>query len=352
MAEHPTSGRRTRPTVVRREPRRSAPLRVTIVLWLLLFALVGCGYTAPKPIPNPSGKEYCASVRLVDKQPSVTAVLLDGIGSEEKESGQVYPIPPAGSPPLSLPVIKNYCPADPSGHERGWPKGINLGLRRWAEFKVPGGTTGGSSSAPEATAACESTGGIATDDCLVARLADAGAVLLPYSYTGALLKSDTAGNAYFDFTGYSASDTQQPPTASEGNLINEVSSIHSVWPNTHIIVVGHSYGGLVAELAWQCMWGAEDTFNFPDSSYDPYIDCPGDRNHEGVVRVFSLDSPINGLPQGMCQGAALNFSSRRLRLWGVVYAVGPSDAARPDDKQRGQRWLLHGSGHTRRRYIL
>jgi hypothetical protein len=197
---------------------------------------------------------------------------MDGVGSEEDQSGSLYPIP-VSSPRVGVPVVRSYCPIDATGQETGWPAGLDLGLRRWAEFTVPGGSSGGS-SAPDSSQVCELSGGFATKSCLLARLADAGAVVLPYSYVGAQMTPEPSG-AVFDFQGYSASDSKQSIDASTASLQTELSSIHQVWPVTHIVVVAHSWGGAVAEQWWE-------------------QDRPADADHLNVSRVFTLDSPING----------------------------------------------------------
>jgi pimeloyl-ACP methyl ester carboxylesterase len=198
-------------------------------------------------------------------------ILIDGVGSEEQDGGTFYPVPPTrrrGSDP----VVRNYCPLDPRGHEQDFPSGLKLELRRWSEYKVPGGSSGGSSSSPDHSDACQLSGGFATDSCLTARLADAGAVLLPYSYKGAELKSD----GRFTFNGYSSDDSKQRTSDSVNALDAEIRSIRKHWRTTSITIVGHSYGGLLAEAWWAKKRSvAADRF--------------------GVTQAFALDSPINGV---------------------------------------------------------
>ena len=89
---------------------------------------------------------------------------------------------------------------------------------------------------------CRPKGGLNTNACLVARLADAGAIVLPYSYTGAVV-SRSGG---FTFSAYDAQDTYQPPAASIANLGRFIKSVATAWPSAQVVIIGHSYGGTVA----------------------------------------------------------------------------------------------------------
>jgi hypothetical protein len=239
----------------------------------------------------------------------VVVVLLDGLTSQER-GGKLYPVPVAHTD-QGIPLVTNYCPVDPNGNERsentGWPQGLNDELRRWSEFSVHWDTSGGSSP-PSATFACEDHklepagkgGGSVESDgalhqnkdrgvCLVARLADAGAVLLPYSYAGATL-SQQQGGPLFDFHTYSGATTAQESSLSVQRLDDELYSIHQVWQQAHLVVVGHSLGGFIAEQWWRCMVGHCDV---------PLDHAPAS-DSRGVVHVFSLDSPLNGYKMTSC----------------------------------------------------
>jgi len=234
------------------------------------WLIAGCG--SPSHLA-----ERCGPIQFVNEQarePKVVVVLLDGVTSQEK-GGKFYPVPVA-HPDKGIPMVTSYCPIDPNGNERngsnGWPDGLVDGLRRWSEFQVRWDASGGSKP-PPATFACEDhklvPGGNGAgnvemngalhnnqdrDICLVARLADAGAVLLPYSYAGATL-SQQPGGPVFDFQTYTAATTEQEPSISIQKLDDELSSIHQVWNQAHIVVVGHSLGGLIAQQWWRCMGG-------------------------------------------------------------------------------------------------
>jgi hypothetical protein len=274
-------------------PRVWSNVLIVVVLavgWLV----ASCGGTPTQPA------ERCGSVQFVNgqsKEPKVAVILIDGVGSQEDAGGKFYPVSVA-HPDNGVQTVTSYCPVDPNGNarnkDRGWPVGLEQELRRWSEFSTSGGSSGssgssgsgcgstgssgsngssGSSSGTCSSDVCKDGVGLNTDKCLVARLADAGAVLLPYSYTGAILSKETSA---FTFNPYQASDTQQRPHTSVEKLDDELRSIHTAWPQTRIVIIGHSYGGLIAELWWEAI-------------SVQHID------HRGVVHAFSLDSPINGV---------------------------------------------------------
>jgi hypothetical protein len=264
-----------------------------------LFALTGCGgstgsTTASSSTPSNTGP-ICGSPTVRQGAPTVIVLVLDGVGSEER-GGTFHPLPGSGAKSVS-----SYCPVDPAHHETRWPAGLDDALRRWSEFSVPGGSSGGSSTAAGTSAACQWPG-VKTDSCLIATLADAGAVVLPYSYsTGTGLKRPS-GVPTFTMTPYTADDTKQPIATSVAALDAEIGSVRAVWPTTPIVLVGHSYGGLVAEEWWEQAWTTGD--------------------HQGVAHVFSLDSPINGVFQCTLSAAAQGsnvsdeFCRRRASLTG------------------------------------
>jgi len=245
-----------------------------------------------------TGSELCNDPKLVDGQPAYVVVMLDGVGSTEPDGGTFYPVPVA-SPPSGVPVVTNYCPLNPDGSERAFPAGLSDSIHRWSEFNAPGGSSG--SSGPAVSQACERTGGFDHGACLTQSLADAGAVILPYSYTGSTLGPD----GQFSQSSYSSGDSKQPLCTSVAQLDAEIGSIHASWPQAGIVVVGHSYGGLVAETWW---YGN----NQPDGG-----DCSVSTGDSGVFHVFSLDSPINGVRA--CARAHLyagDASSTWCDLWG------------------------------------
>jgi len=114
-------------------------------------------------------------------------------------------------------------------------------------------------------------------------LVNAGALLLPFSYTGAVLSS-RHGQPWMAVTYSSTSEPGDvlPPNAA-AVMQTEVASVRAMWPAARIVVVGHSEGGLVAET-W---WDEHGASAMPSASGRP-----------GVVGVFSMDAPLNGLSTG------------------------------------------------------
>jgi len=264
-------------------------------------ALAGCGGSTGSTSTTTTGSLPCGSPAVSAGQPRNVVILLDGVGSQE-DGGTYYPLP-INSPQSGVPVVQSYCPLDASYHERDTPdlpSGLASSIRRWSEFKVAGGSSGGS-SAPDTTQACDRPGGFGNGDCLTEALADAGAVLLPYSYTGATLNADGS----FAQQSYSSGDSKQAICTSVSHLAGEVSSVHQRWPQAGIVLVGHSYGGLVAETWWY------------DEHQQGGGQCGVATNPSGVTHVFSLDSPINGVRA--CSKAGLyagDASKTWCTLWG------------------------------------
>ena len=116
-----------------------------------------------------------------------------------------------------------------------------------------------------------------------------GAVILPFSYAGASLGRSRGPDPTFSFNSYSNCDASPPFGAvciggrtikhDETTLNNEITTIHQVWPNTHIVLLGHSQGGLVA-FEWWLSFGRS---------------APAGSAAAAVQNVFTLDSPINGV---------------------------------------------------------
>ena len=112
---------------------------------------------------------------------------------------------------------------------------------------------------------------------LIDALASTGGLVLPFSYTKAVM-TGTASSPVFHYQDYSPSDVANSLPNKEATVLNnEVKSIRQIWPLAKILIVGHSNGGLIAQR-WWLKYGAA--------------------NPQGVVHVFSLDSPINGVSVG------------------------------------------------------
>jgi hypothetical protein len=224
---------------------------------LLVFALL---LAAPS---SAHAAERCRGPVVAGGQPALVAVVMDGISSQELESGTSAPL-----------GVANWCPALPDGSERRLPAGLDNGFRVWSGLATVDGQK------PQTTT-CRPEGGLASDTCLVARLADAGAIVLPYSYAGARVAAD----GRFSFTGYTQHDTYQDPQASIARLDALIGSIARAWPSARVLVVAHSYGGTVASGWWETR-------------------APGELSP--VEHIVTLDSPINGVEQ--CAATALIFS--------------------------------------------
>jgi TolB protein len=116
---------------------------------------------------------------------------------------------------------------------------------------------------------------------LARSIGEQGAVILPFSYRGAgFVDHDMFKAAGYDKQTPNASDVIADATL----LDNELVSIRDQWPSTHIVIIGHSLGGLTAKQWWR-NWdghqaGAEDHA----------------RRSWNISAVFSLDGPINGGP--------------------------------------------------------
>ena len=112
---------------------------------------------------------------------------------------------------------------------------------------------------------------------LTNRIAEAGAVFVPFSYRGAQLSLEQGlprKDAVLNVTASAASDPGEIiPGFAAAVLEGEISSIHKCWPYSKIVVVAHSEGGLVAS-----------TWFFAQK-----------RDPKEVYTLFALDSPINGV---------------------------------------------------------
>ena len=150
-------------------------------------------------------------------------------------------------------------------------------------------------------------------------VAATGAVILPYSYWRATLTARAKQDPLFVYDAYTNCNAtpvagiatpivhcSEDPNPDAGGfpdpgknkadgkrsfsldedvqtLNAELVTIKRVWPDASIVVMGHSQGGLIAFEWWRrywLKWGASSK-----AGYD----------HTHVSRLFSLDSPINGV---------------------------------------------------------
>jgi Fibronectin type III domain len=226
--------------------------------------------------------------------PPLAVIELDGAPSAES-GGSFYPLK-VSSPAKGIGTVSNYCPATAQNKKNSFPAGLQDSVWRWSEFSTATASLGSTTSGN----ACLDTN--VPSDCLTAGLAGADhAVLLPFSYTSGKLNHTAAGDV-FNMQSYGgcdsaggvgcASGTAVPDTQRK-TLDAEITSIHRLWPSTRIALVGHSYGGMLAEQWWLLYRPT-----YPD--------------HDGVVAVYSLDSPINGVRNAL---AAFTFSPEIQNLW-------------------------------------
>jgi len=121
--------------------------------------------------------------------------------------------------------------------------------------------------------------GFGAGNRMIDTIASKGAIVLPFSYTHATL-TGPASAPIFRFEAFDAAKIARTfPDAAAATLNDEIRSVHGVWPDARIVVVGHSNGGLVSEL-WWILYGSKKS--------------------QGVVQVFSLDSPLNGILSDIC----------------------------------------------------
>ncbi len=115
---------------------------------------------------------------------------------------------------------------------------------------------------------------------MIDTLVSKGAIVLPFSYTGVTLNHQDPAHPILSVNSYNGDSVGNiAPERAADRLESEVLQINQAWPHTHIILVGHSAGGLVVELWWE-----------RHGQYNPHR----------VVHAFSLDSPINGVANSLC----------------------------------------------------
>lgn len=301
---------------------KSANLKFLLVLLLLPVIVglvaIGCGSSTNSDGDLPIIHEgpYQGPKFKDNGDPVLAVVLVDGINSKAG-GGSYYPYPVSNSE-QSIPTVSNYYPvgSDKQPRDSDLPPGLHDSLRRWSE--LPERDNGGSAACtyPNNDAGGGGPGGFDTNTCLTARLADLGAVILPYSYNGGTTIDPSTKvvtvPAYGDVQNNTQvkNDTLQSPGLSEILLENEIASIHKAWKTTPIIIISHSLGGRIAEGWWfdYRQNRGENTqskkrvvqLSMLDSDgnhlhkWDAYVH--GDEDADKMVtHVFSLDSPINGI---------------------------------------------------------
>lgn len=138
---------------------------------------------------------------------------------------------------------------------------------------------------------------------LTKSIAQTGAIILPFSYNGVSLTLQN-GTPSLKVNGYSPKDVgymlpdpignQAPQGTAAYQLNEEVQSIQQMWPQTKIVIIGHSEGGLVAERYFM---------DYYSPSTAPNVD-----------KIFSLDSPINGINGGAISSIMASILSSKFWL--------------------------------------
>jgi len=220
------------------------------------FGVVAVGADGQQsPVAYPSNQAFTTAPPM--SSPPVVTILLQGVNSS------LLP----GFPATSWnPLRTDYCTS---------PDGIN------ADIGKPGQVPALASLAYDwlnvKDAGMADYAGPGAGNNLIDSAASTGGLVLPFSYNGATL-TGPASSPTFTVQSYTKDDVANSlPIPETHKLDVEIAEINNLWPNAKIIVVGHSNGGLIAQQWW---W-----------NYGRYLP-------RGVVQVFSLDSPINGVYAG------------------------------------------------------
>ena len=191
------------------------------------------------------------------------------------------------------------------------------------------------------------------------QLANLGGMVLPFSYTGATM-SGTAADPTFTLNAYDGRDVaiNSPMLVEPPALNSELVSIHKVFPNTPIILIGHSNGGLIAEQ-WWLRYGVPQPASHNCPASGPVC------GYHGVVHIWSLDSPINGVANaGLLNGVtcstlialfaecdsfvSTSVASDYANLWGATEDNPPdpedgADHIESEDKADGGMYTAEGT---------
>ncbi len=128
--------------------------------------------------------------------------------------------------------------------------------------------------------------GCASQPNLTATLRSAGALILPFSYNGVHLVGPASAPSLTVASYPTSMPSTTLPQAVAPALASEVDQVQTLWPKAHVVVVGHSEGGYVAQQYFL-------------RNFDP--------SRQPEVRgIFSLDSPINGVRNGPLVMSLLN----------------------------------------------
>lgn len=239
----------------------------------------------------------CLIARMSNGNPKYVVVLAEGIGSTN--GGGSFP-------PLSVPG--GYCAATAalSGNGKDTSDArfdpLYKILYNYADARNPSATTDPSLQGYFLTNV----------------LADHGAVILPFGYSGAEL-TGSSSDPTFHIRAFKPSIPGKDLASHEAKTLqHELASIEKIWPESSITFIGHSEAGLIGEQWWQ--------------DY-------GNRKHNAVAKhvtgVMSLDSPIGGVsasapvvdamcasiavPSNACEIPELWVSAPLLTEWNVLW---------------------------------
>ncbi len=221
----------------------------------------------------------CTPSLASDHTPKYVVILADGIGSAT--TGGSYD--PLSTSPWS------DAPASPSDSGVG-PNGYCVPSSGSMSDKPPPLQSILNDYKPAGGFPSQSGDGYATLS-LTDALGQAGAVIIPFSYKGAILSGSPLAPTLTVQSSVSTDPGNNSPISEAQVLGDEINSIHQVWENAKITVIGHSNGGLVAELWWQTVAG-------------------GNASSFGVQHIYALDSPIGGVQDA--NGTALESALEKL----------------------------------------
>lgn len=237
-----------------------------------VFALAGCGSSSgsghDSSTHTSAATHGCAPP---GSPPKFIAVILQGIGSSNPGSSGAFD-----------PAATSFCASPDSQMPPDNPQPALRSLADgWLNYSLDK-NTGLYSKTDQST--------VNAGNNLIDKLASAGGYVLPFSYAQGTRMTGTASSPSFTVPSYTSDDvgSTNPTMTGPAVLEDEIKSIHTVFPQVPIVVVGHSNGGLIAEQWW---------LNY------------GSHNAQGVVQVFALDSPLNGVAAaticvtGICGGA-------------------------------------------------
>jgi virginiamycin B lyase len=189
-------------------------------------------------------------------EPRLAVIVVNGVQTSTPND-DYYPVDLGFETPRENSAVESYCSPYTASSGR-YPPSVSGQLQGYVGTVNP--------PPPEGT------------EILPDRLAQEGAVLLPYSYRGAYFSSCPRGTGRNPLFHVNYSDSSDPgntdANAQASWLYGEVQSVHNCWPDSPIEIVADSGGGVPAEYYWNTAFQSE---------------------RDNVTHIFTLDAPINGL---------------------------------------------------------